>query len=302
MIKTVGVCGLGQMGISAAVSFQRAGYQVLLWGRNTKKLEDSQQEIDRLTQWMIDQNGPAAKADGRIRLEADLKIIDQQSDAILECISEDLAVKGAFLAQLQNGFLLSTTSGLSITKMAEQSGVGPRLVGAHFWNPPHLMPIVEIIRGAQTPDHLMDEATNLIKSIQKIPVRVEKDVPGFIGNRLMHAMWREALHLLQHNVASAADIDLVARMTFGLRLPAVGPFENMDLVGLPLVSQVQSYLLDDLSNIGGIAPAIQERLDSGQIGMRARSGFYEWTPESAAALIDLRDRQILRQLEFLKEG
>ena len=110
------------------------------------------------------------------------------------------------------------------------------------------MPLVEVIRGKDTPDSILDQVTEMIQSIGKIPVRVNQDVPGFIGNRLLHALWREAIYLVQEGIASPEDIDRVARLTFGLRMPSVGPLENMDLVGLDLIEKIHQYLLADLSD------------------------------------------------------
>jgi 3-hydroxybutyryl-CoA dehydrogenase len=196
---------------------------------------------------------------------------------------------------------ISTTSGLSITEMGRRSGVGHLLAGAHFWNPPHLMPLVEVIRGEQTPDWIMDRVCALVEDIGKIAVRVECDVPGFIGNRLLHAMWREAIHLVETGVATPADIDRVTRLTFSLRQPAVGPFENMDLVGLELVHAIQSYLFCDLAKDDGPQPPVVSRLREGQVGMKSGRGFYDWQARSPDELLERRDRQIVRQLEFLRE-
>lgn len=301
----IGICGLGQMGASAAVCFNRAGYNVQLWGRDTRKLAAVTPVLAQLHAFLDEHVGPSPVAAGTIELISDLRTIDGTANVILECVAEDLGQKADLLARLtaaaeRKALILSTTSGLSITEMGRRSGTRDLLVGAHFWNPAHLMPIVEVIRGNDTPDDRMDATVELMQRIGKTPVRVEKDVPGFLGNRLQHAMWREALHLVETGVATPEDLDLVASQTFGLRLPAVGPFANMDLVGLPLVAQVQSYLLADLSNAGGVSPAVRERLDAGRLGMQADRGFYDWTVRDPKDAVSRRDRQIVNQLKFLR--
>jgi 3-hydroxybutyryl-CoA dehydrogenase len=301
----VGICGLGQMGASAAVCFSRAGYRVLLWGRDPAKLAAMPPRLAALHAFLGEHVGPPPAALGDIALSPDLRAVDERADVILECVNEDLGQKADLLSRLtaakgRNSLFLSTTSGLSVTAMGRQSGTERLLVGAHFWNPAHLMPIVEIIKGEDTPEERMGWATELATRIGKTPVRVEKDVPGFIGNRLLHALWREAIHLVQTGVASPADVDLVASLTFGLRLPAVGPFANMDLVGLELLSQIQSYLLRDLSNATDVMPAVREHLAEGHTGMRSGRGFHDWTERDPAAVIALRDRQIVNQLRFLR--
>ncbi|MEX2142009.1 MAG: 3-hydroxyacyl-CoA dehydrogenase family protein [Pirellulales bacterium] len=305
-IKTIAVCGIGQMGAAAAVSYQRAGYDVLLWARNAEKLQAVQETLDRLNAWIDEHVGASSRKAGVVHLEPNLVNIDGQADLVMDCIAEDMEQKAILLRRfersLANGAIfISTTSGLSITEMGRRSGVGHLLAGAHFWNPPHLMPLVEVIRGEQTPNWLMDRVCEIVEDIGKIAVRVERDVPGFIGNRLLHAMWREAIHLVETGVATAADIDRVTRLTFSLRQPAVGPFENMDLVGLELVHAIQSYLFADLANDREPQRPVVERLRAGDFGMKSGRGFYDWQARSADDLLERRDRQIVRQLDFLRE-
>ena len=300
----VGICGIGQMGSSAAISFSRAGFPVLLWGRDPSKHDAARQTLARHAEF-LDQNAGAAESPGTITIVSNLGDLDESADVILECVAEDLATKSHLLSQLtqapkRQSLLLSTTSGLSITEMGRRSGTQHLLVGTHFWNPAHLMPIVEVIRGADTPDDRMEAAINLVRKIGKIPVRVEKDVPGFIGNRLLHALWREAIHLVETGVASPEDIDQVASLTFGLRLPAVGPFANMDLVGLELLANIQSYLLADLSTAVGVQAAVRQRIENGELGMKSERGFHDWSKRDPQAVRDRRDRQIIHQLRFLK--
>jgi 3-hydroxybutyryl-CoA dehydrogenase len=305
-IKTIAVCGIGQMGSAAAVFFRRAGYQVLLWGRNRAKLDAVGAELDRLEAWLDENVGLAPASGGAITPSDDLAEVDRRADLVMDCIAEDLEQKAALLGRMTSSIargavMISTTSGLSITQMGRRSGTAHLLVGAHFWNPPHLMPLVEVVRGADTPKEKFELVCKLLESIGKIAVRVEKDVPGFIGNRLQHAMWREAIALVEQGVATAEDVDRVARLTFGLRLPAVGPIENCDLVGLDLVSAIHSYLMPDLASGSQVAAAVTERVAAGQLGMKSGRGFYNWNERDAKGLVDRRDRQIVQQLRFLKE-
>jgi 3-hydroxybutyryl-CoA dehydrogenase len=305
-LNTIAVCGIGQMGAAAAVAFQRAGYDVLLWARNIEKLRAVQETLDRLNVWMDEHIGPSLRKPGAVQLEADFAQVDARADLVMDCIAEDLDQKAALLRRFERSLdkgaiFISTTSGLSITEMGRRSGTGHLLAGAHFWNPPHLMPLVEVIRGEQTPDWVMDRVCALVEDIGKIAVRVERDVPGFIGNRLLHAMWREAIHLVETGVATPADIDRVTRLTFSLRQPAVGPFENIDLVGLELVHAIQSYLFPDLSVDKSPQPPVLDRLREGDLGMRTGRGFYDWQSRSPDELLERRDRQIVRQLDFLRE-
>ncbi len=304
-VLTIGIAGIGQMGCSAAVAFQRAGHRVLLWARNADRLRAVQSKTDELLKWSEDHLGPALRLGGSIHLEEDLHRLDAESDVFLDCILEILDEKIALfqkltLAQQRGALLLSATSGLSITQMGRGAGCESLLVGAHFWNPPHLIPVVEMVFGEKTPDAIFQQAYDLMTDIGKIPVRC-RDVPGFIGNRLMHAMWREALALVDAGVCTAAEIDRIVKLTFALRLPSLGPMENMDLVGLDAVQRIHRYLLPELADNTQPADCLDDKVRAGQLGMRSGQGFYDWSQRDAEQVVRNRDLLIVRQLEALRE-
>lgn len=303
---TIGICGVGQMGAAAAVAFKRAGYRVLAWNHRPERLSDLSVTLQSLEDWLDRNVSPPSSAEGKVEATEDLPDLDAQADFVLDCIAEDLDLKVELFRTLagcreRGAIFTTTTSGLSITEMGRRAGCGHLLAGTHFWNPPHLMPLVEVIRGEDTPDAVVDRVCGLMRHIGKIPVRVNRDVPGFIGNRLLHALWREAIDLVEQGIASPEDIDLVARMTFGLRLPAVGPLENMDLVGLDLIERIHSYLLADLADNHGPGEALSRLVREGQLGMKSGRGFYDWQVRDPAALIERRNRQIVHQLAYLRE-
>lgn len=302
----IGICGVGQMGAAAVVSFKRAGYRVLAWDHDTRQLAALNLVINSLEAWMEQHLGPPLRQSGIVEPVVSPDLIDQQADAILDCIAEDMTQKVELFKRFpalkeREGLIMTTTSGLSITEMGRRSGCVKLLAGTHFWNPPHLMPLVEVIRGEDTPEHIVDTVCELVKSIGKTPIRVNRDVPGFIGNRLLHALWREAITLVERGIATPQDIDLVARLTFGLRMPAVGPLENMDLVGLDLIEKIHSYLLADLADNRGPSEYLAERVGQGHLGIKSGHGFYDWDNRSAEELIQRRDKQIVHQLDYLRE-
>ncbi len=304
-VLTIGIAGIGQMGCSAAVAFQRAGHRVLLWARNVERLRAVQSKTDDLLKWSESHLGPAPRLGGSILFEEDLHCLDAESDVFLDCILEVLDEKIALfrqltLAQQRGALLLSATSGLSITQMGQGAGCEALLVGAHFWNPPHLIPVVEMVVGEKTPDAMFERAYDLMVDIGKIPVRC-RDVPGFIGNRLMHAMWREALSLVDAGVCTATEIDRIVKLTFALRLSSLGPMENMDLVGLDAVQRIHRYLLPELAENTTPADCLDARVSAGQLGMRSGQGFYNWSQRDAEQVIRNRDLLIVRQLEVLRE-
>src|SRR6185503_4624370 len=201
---------------------------------------------------------------------------DATADVVLDCIIEVQDEKAALFRQFRGArdrgaLFLSATSGLSITEMGRRGECEASLVGAHFWNPPHLIPVVEMIAGERTPSGKLDAACALMEDIGKIPVRC-KDVPGFIGNRILHAMWREALALVDAGVCSAEDIDRVVKLTFALRLPALGPMENMDLVGIDAAERIQKYLLPELAKNTTPSACLSAKVKAGELGMKSGQG------------------------------
>lgn len=305
-MQTIAICGVGQMGAAAAVAFKRAGYRVIAWDSDPAQLEALPATAQRLENWLDDHAGPALRPGGKLEARSDAAALDSDADVVLDCIVEDQEQKVALFRQFteshgRGALFLTTTSGLSITQIGRRSGCSELLAGTHFWNPPHLMPLVEVIRGDDTPDKIIDQTCALIAAIGKTPVRVNKDVPGFIGNRMLHALWREAISLVDQGIATPEDVDLVAKMTFGLRAPAVGPLENMDLVGLDLIERIHAYLLADLADNHGPSTGLEVRVRRGQLGVKSGIGFYDWSARDAQALIEARDRQIVDQLKALED-
>ncbi len=278
----------------------------MAWDHDPAQLNALKATVERLESWMDQNIGPATREGGSVQTQADPAPIDEQADVILDCIAEDMAQKVELFKRFpgcrdRGGLFTTTTSGLSITEMGRRSGYGHLLAGTHFWNPPHLMPLVEVIRGEDTPDHIIDRACHLVESIGKRPVRVNRDVPGFIGNRLLHALWREAISLVEKGIATPEDVDLVARLTFGLRMPVVGPLENMDLVGLDLIEKIHQYLLADLADNHGPSEYLTDRVQQGHLGVKSGQGFYDWQSRKAKELIQRRDKQIIHQLNYLRQ-
>lgn len=301
----IGICGIGQMGSSAAIAFKRAGYRVLLWARDATKLRAVEAELVRLATWSDWHLGAPKRAGGETLLEQDLSRLDATADVVLDCIIEVLDEKASLFRRLggareRGALFLSATSGLSIADIGRRGECVASLVGAHFWNPPHLIPVVEMIAGERTPATRLDAACALMEDIGKIPVKC-KDMPGFIGNRLMLALWREALALVDAGVCTPEEADRVVKLTFALRLPVLGPFENMDLVGLDAAARIQNYLFPNLAANQIPSRCLTEKVAVGQLGMKTGRGFYDWSKRDAARVIENRDRQITRQLEFLKE-
>lgn len=279
--RTIGICGIGQIGLALGLACWRSGYRVWMYGRDAQKLAKARGDLAQLDRWMAAEFPQESPRYGEIAYTPDLGPVDREADLVVEGIAEDMAAKVSLWKALaaagaRGAIFCSSTSGLSISEMGKLSGFPAQVVGTHFWNPPHLMPLVEVIAGAGTVDETVQTATQFCRSIGKHPVRVNIDAPGFIGNRMLHALWREAIDIVDRGIASAEDVDAVARMTFGLRLPVMGPLENMDLVGLDLIHKIHEYLLADLAANPGPGKLLSELVEKGRLGMKTGAGFYDW--------------------------
>jgi 3-hydroxybutyryl-CoA dehydrogenase len=299
---TVGICGIGQIGLALALSCYRFGHRVFLFGRDPEKLERARREFQRLDEWLNLNFPEKVPQYGKIEFVSELGQLDRDADLVIEGIAENLPAKVELFRSLacaaaRGAIFCTTTSGLSITEMGRMTDYAIHLVGTHFWNPPHLMPLVEVIAGARTSDTAMDTVIKFCRSIGKKPVRVNADVPGFIGNRMLHALWREAIDLVERGIASPEDVDTVAKLTFGLRMPVIGPLENMDVVGLDLIRTIHEYLLPGIANNAEPSRLLNEYVSSGRLGIKSGRGFYDWKERSSAELTEARDQQIIRELK-----
>jgi 3-hydroxybutyryl-CoA dehydrogenase len=298
------VCGIGQIGLALGLACWRSGFRVWLYGRNAQKLDQARHNLERMDRWMASEFSEAQPSYGELNYTADLAPLNREAELVVEGIAEDMTAKVELWQSLKDvafrgGILCSSTSGLGISEMGRRSGYPAQVIGTHFWNPPHLMPLVEVVAGQVTAEETVQVTMRFCRSIGKHPVRVNLDVPGFIGNRMLHALWREAIEIVERGIASAADVDTVAKMTFGLRLPVLGPLENMDLVGLDLIETIHKYLLPDLAANHRPGRLLENLVQKSQLGMKSGSGFYDWKERDPAALIEARDRQIVRELKRL---
>ena len=216
---------------------------------------------------------------------------------------EDMAFKQDLFARMDalagpRAVLASNTSGLSITAIASRCQRPERVLTAHFWNPPHLVPLVEIVKGEKTADDVAVAVRELLVSCGKTPVIVKKDRPGQLGNRLQMALVREAVNIIAEGIADADDVDTVARNSFGMRMPAYGILEHMDVAGLDLASSVLEYVARDLYNEPRAPEYLRELVHRGDLGAKTGKGFYDWSAKSADEVKARRDEflvEVLRQ-------
>ena len=304
-IRCIGVIGAGLMGHGIAQIFASAGYDVNLYDADKATLDAAKGKIEANFKVFI-ALGLAKPEDvasclERITLCPSLEALCKGPQYIIEAILEDLFLKRKVLAEVErhaapDAIFSSNTSAISITEIGAALNNRGRFLGTHFWNPPQVLPCVEVIRGEQTAEGAFETVYALMEKVGKVPVRVLKDVPGFLGNRLQHAMWREAISLCEKKVASAEDIDKVVKYGFGARMPFIGPMETADLAGLVLTRDIHKYLFPYLESATKPSPVLESLVSEGATGVKAGRGFYEWTPEKIRQIIQQRDTVLLRIL------
>jgi 3-hydroxybutyryl-CoA dehydrogenase len=212
-----------------------------------------------------------------------------QADFVAECVFEEMQLKQNLFAQLEDkcrpdAIFATNTSAMSVTEIAAKLKHKQRFVGTHFWHPAHLIPLVEVVKSDHTSEETAQATLELLESVGKVAILCKKDIPGFIGNRMQHALWREALWLLENDIADAETIDKAVRYSFGLRLPQLGPMENIDMVGADLVYNVHDYLFGHLDNATKASPILAELKDKGKLGFKTGGeGIRKWTPEEMEA-------------------
>ncbi len=282
------VIGAGLMGHGIAQIFAVHGYRVTLTDNRKEALPEAVQNVRANLKLMAekgigktDQIGPAV---ARIQTTPDLREAIADAQFVVEAVSENLELKQRIFRDLDSlcaadTLLATNTSVISITEIAAKARNRGRIVGTHFWNPPYLIPLVEVVRGRETSDLTMNLTYDLLNAVGKHAVRVQKDVPGFVGNRLQHALWREAVSIVEHGIADAATVDECIRYGFGMRLPVLGPLENADMVGTDLTLAIHNYILKYIESSPAPSPLLKELVEKGHLGFKTGRGFQEWSPE-----------------------
>lgn len=279
-MKQISVIGAGLMGHGIAQVFALAGHIVRVYDPEYKALATLRERIEKN---LKDLNQDVSAA-SRVFPVEDLGECVTGADVIFEAGPENLAFKQKLFAQLElmapaHALLASNTSVIPITDIMKEVKTGNRAMGTHWWNPPYLVPLVEVIKTPQTDPKLAQDMFDLLATVGKTPAMVEKDVPGFIGNRLQHALWREAISLVASGVCDAETVDTVVKASFGRRLPVIGPLENADLVGIELTLAIHETVLPSIDHTPGPSPYLQRLIKAGRLGMKSGEGFRTWTPE-----------------------
>ena len=298
----VAVIGGGLMGHGIALTFARAGRAVAVVEPNAEMRGTLMRRIRESLELLGTDADAVETALVLVTTHETIPDAVASADYVFEAAPEKLGLKQALFAEIEdhapaNAILASNTSVIQITKIMAGLTHKHRALGTHWWNPPHMIPLVEIVKTEWTETSAADQMFSLLADAGKTPVMVEKDVPGFIGNRLQHALWREAISLVENGICTAKAVDDVVKASFGRRLAVLGPLENADLVGLELTQDIHAQVLEDLDTSKTPSPYLQEMLDQGRAGMASGAGLRDWEDGD----LDLTKARIAEHLAKLEE-
>jgi 3-hydroxybutyryl-CoA dehydrogenase len=306
-IKTILIAGSGIMGSSFAQIFAREGYDVILYDIVEPALESAKHMIEVGQKAQIEQ--------GRISKEDSEKLIDRitmttskeyfgKVEFVLEAIAEKMPIKHSFWSEVSeaaspDAILATNTSGLSITEIGQAVKDPARFAGMHWVNPPHLVPLVEVIAGENSSDDVVDVIFALAEKIHQKPVHVYHDPAGFILNRLQYAVIREACNCVSKGYATVEDVDKVMKYGLGMRYAAIGPFETMDFGNIETFYNVSGYMMKELSNDPERPALIAEAFEAGKLGVKNGKGFYDYSGDKADKALAKRDRMFMKLADCL---
>ncbi len=281
----ISVVGAGLMGHGIAQVFALAGHDVTITDAVAASLNTAKSRIAANLRDL----GEDESAVARVRLCADLAEAVGEADFVVEAVSEDLLLKQKLFAEIEahvraDTILASNTSVIPITSIMQGLAKRGRALGTHWWNPPFLVPLVEVIETQWTAPQTIEWTMALHEAAGKKPAHVKKDVPGFIGNRLQHALWREAISLVEHGICDAETVDAVIKASFGRRLPVLGPLENADLVGTDLTLAIHNIVLPAIDSRPRPSPYLQKLVTDGKLGFKSGEGYRTWSAGQQATL------------------
>jgi len=281
----IAVIGAGLMGHGIAQVFALAGHDVTIYDSVAASLDTAKARILA----NLKDLGDDQSAVERVTPVADLAAAVRDADYVVEAVLEDLPLKQKLFGAIEkhvrpDTVLASNTSVIPITDIMQGLKRRERALGTHWWNPPYLVPLVEVIETQWTAPAAVDFTVRLHAAAGKKPAHVKKDVPGFIGNRLQHALWREAISLVENGICDAETVDDVIKAAFGRRLAVLGPLENADMVGNDLTLAIHKTVLPDIDSRPGPSPYLEKLVKDGKLGFKSGEGFRKWSPQQQAEL------------------
>lgn len=291
------VIGLGTMGPGIAATLARAGIAVTAFDASPDQRQKAPLGFDLATR-VLESLGVAVTTGGSISLADSLEDCVAGADLVIENVSEKLDVKREVFAAIaglvaDDTIIASDTSGIPITKIQSGMKNPGRIIGMHWSNPPHIIPMIEVIAGAETAKATVEWMTAFVRRIGHLPVVIKKDVPGFVENRVLYSVMRECVDLVEQGVIDPVDLDTCVSWGIGYKLSVVGPMALLDMAGLDIYRAVGSYLNKELCDRSDVAAYVTERVDRGRLGMKSGGGIFDYTPEQIAALRDERARKLV---------
>ena len=286
-IKNILICGSGMMGKGIAQIFSGCeDINITMYDICEADIYPSiESSLNQLKYKGILTDKEVAERLSRIKFTTDINSEDvKNADLVVECVFENMEIKQNLFLQLEgicrvDTIFATNTSVMSPTEIAAKIKHKERLVGTHFWNPAFLIPLVEVVKSNYTSDEVAETTMNILFKAGKKPVLCKKDVPGFIANRMQHALWREAISIVENGIADAKTVDEAVKYSFGLRLPQLGPIENADMVGTDLTLNIHNYIFNDLESSKEPSSLLLGLNEAGKLGFKSGEGFQKWTPE-----------------------
>lgn len=281
----IGIIGAGLMGHGIAQVFAVAGHDVFI----TDTFEAARAAVHDKVRKNLSDMGQDADAARRIAVCEDLASTVRNADLVIEAALENMELKQKLFAEIEQhapaqAILASNTSVMPITQIMTNLKDKSRALGTHWWNPPYLVPLVEVVRTIDTSDAAVQWTLDVLNAAGKTAVEVKKDVPGFVGNRLQHALWREAISIVEQGICDAAMVDMVVKASFGRRLPVLGPLENADMIGTDLALAIHNQVLPYIDSTPGPSPYLEKLVSDGKLGFKSGEGFMSWSAKQQAAL------------------
>ena len=288
-IKRIAVLGAGTMGAGIGQLFAMKGFDVMLIytceaDRDSNPPGRIKSSLEVLKDNQVVTSDEIPEIMNRIRITESLEEAAGFAEIIFECIIEDLEIKQNYFAELDKlcpleTILASNTSAISITEIAEKAVHKERIIGTHYWNPAYLIPLVEVVKTVHVSEDTVERTCNVLSEAGKKPVVVNKDVPGFLANRMQHALFREALHIIEQGIADPKAVDDAIKYGFGMRMGIMAPVAIMDMGGLDLTFSIHNYLFKDLNNSTEPSPILTEKMKEGKLGFKSGEGLLPWTQE-----------------------
>jgi len=291
------VIGLGTMGPGIAATLARAGMTVASFDVSAEQRAKAG-ELSKQANGVLAALGVPDRTVAEPTIAATLAEACDGAELVVETVPERLEIKAAVFKEIdglvsKNCVLASNTSGIPITKLQAGNSAPGRVVGMHWSNPAHVIPMIEVIAGNQTDARTVTWMVDTIKSLGLLPVVVQKDVPGFVENRILYALLRECVDLVEKGVIDAEGLDTCVSWGIGYKLSVIGPMALLDMAGLDIYNAVGSYLNADLNNRGDVAPYVTERIKAGKLGMKTGGGIFSYTPEQVGQLRGQRARKLV---------